>query len=225
VAALHLAVPSRLVFFHPRSGRTSLEANTRIPAASNFPDHRGTATAFPLAAFGLSALFWSNVSTLIFKEDTGRFLLLLALGTSILSFCSIPLLRIFPIESYSSLPHYGPGDPGHSQRMRRASNVAGNSEEHNSTAFDHERSAHARTQSTVSNYRASGADSDETSSLVSKPDGRPSFDTLDDDFLGDVAMEAHHTDIRGLAMLRHVEFWQLFLTMALLSGIGLMTIK
>ncbi|OOQ90157.1 MFS transporter [Penicillium brasilianum] len=194
-------------------------------AASNFPDHRGTATAFPLAAFGLSALFWSNVSTLIFKEDTGRFLLLLALGTSILSFCSIPLLRIFPVESYSSLPHHGPGDPGHSQRMRRASNVAGSSDEHNSTAFDHERSAHARTQSTVSNHRASGADSDETSSLVSKPDGRPSFDTLDDDFLGDVAMEAHHTDIRGLVMLRHVEFWQLFLTMALLSGIGLMTIN
>lgn len=84
-----------------------------------------------------------------------------------------------------------------------------------------------RTQSTTSNYRSGpyNLDSDETSSLVSKPDGRPSFDTLDDDFLGDVAMEAHHPDIRGVAMLRHVEFWQLFLTMALLSGIGLMTIK
>ena len=48
---------------------------------------------------------------------------------------------------------------------------------------------------------------------------------LDDDFLDDVTMEAHHPDVRGLAMLRFVEFWQLFLTMALLSGIGLMTIK
>lgn len=109
--------------------------------------------------------------------------------------------------------------------MRRGSNVPENSEEHNSTAFAHDRSAHARAQSTVSNHRAYGADSDETSSLVSKPDGRPSFDTLDDDYLGDVAMEAHHPDIRGLTMLRHVDFWQLFLTMALLSGIGLMTIK
>lgn len=109
--------------------------------------------------------------------------------------------------------------------MRRPSNVPENSDEHNSTAFDHERLAHARTQSTVSAHRAYDADTDETSSLVSKPDGRPSFDTLDDDFLGDVALEAHHPDIRGLTMLRHVEFWQLFLTMALLSGIGLMTIK
>ena len=180
-----------------------------------------------MAAFGLSALFWSNVSTFIFKDDTSRFLLLLALGTSILSFCSIPFLRIFPVESYSSLPHHGPGDHGHSQRMRQPSNTPGSSDEHNSTAFDHERSAHARTQSTASNYRSGpySPDSDETSSLVSKPDGRPSFDTLDNDFLADVAMEAHHPDIRGVAMLRHVEFWQLFLTMALLSGIGLMTIK
>ncbi|KAF3389123.1 putative membrane protein [Penicillium rolfsii] len=193
-------------------------------AASNFPDHRGTATAFPLAAFGLSALFWSNVSTFIFKEDTGRFLLLLALGTSILSFCSIPFLRIFPVESYSSLPHHAPGDHDTSRRRRRESNAPESSEEHNSTAFAHG-SAHVRTQSTVSNHRAYGADSDESSSLVSKPDGRPSFDTLDDDYLGEVAMEAHHPDIRGLTMLRHVDFWQLFLIMALLSGIGLMTIN
>jgi MFS family permease len=54
---------------------------------------------------------------------------------------------------------------------------------------------------------------------------RPSFDTLDDDFLDEVAMESHHTDIRGLAMLRKIEFWQLFLSMGLLSGIGLMTIN
>lgn len=38
-------------------------------------------------------------------------------------------------------------------------------------------------------------------------------------------MDSPHPDIRGLAMLARVEFWQLFLTMALLSGLGLMTIK
>ncbi|KAJ5679192.1 hypothetical protein N7462_007436 [Penicillium macrosclerotiorum] len=196
-------------------------------AASNFPDHRGTATAFPLAAFGLSALFWSNISTLIFKDDTGRFLLLLALGTSLLSLCSIPFLRILPTEPYSSLPPSNDSEPVESRRMRRPSNAPENYDDHNSTAFAHAQSAHARTQSVVSNHRPGGygAENDETSSLVSKPDGRPSFDTLSDDFLGDMAMEAHHPDIRGLAMLRYVEFWQLFLTMALLSGIGLMTIN
>jgi len=197
-------------------------------AASNFPDHRGTATAFPLAAFGLSALFWSNISTLIFKDDTGRFLLLLAAGTSILSFCSIPFLRIFPHEPYSSVLHAGAGDLSDSQVLRRQSiPEASDSSNHNATGFENEQSAHARTQSVVSGHRQAvhPHDSDETSSLMSKTDVRPSFDTLDDDFLGDVAVEAHHPDIRGLAMLKYVEFWQLFMTMALLSGIGLMTIK
>ncbi|KAJ5292707.1 uncharacterized protein N7443_008660 [Penicillium atrosanguineum] len=197
-------------------------------AASNFPDHRGTATAFPLAAFGLSALFWSNISTLIFKDDTGRFLLLLAIGTSVLSFCSIPFLRIFAHEPYASVPHAGAGDLSDSQLLRRQSVPdASDSNNHNSTGFENEQSAHARTQSVVSNHRQGGHphESDETSSLVSKSDMRRSFDTLDDDFLDDVAVEAHHPDIRGLAMIKHVEFWQLFLTMALLSGIGLMTIN
>lgn len=92
---------------------------------------------------------------------------------------------------------------------------------HNATGYDNEQSAHVRTHS---DHRPPH-DSDETSSLVSKSDVRPSFDTLDDDFLDDVALEAHNPDIRGLTMLKHVEFWQLFMTMALLSGIGLMTIK
>ena len=114
--------------------------------------------------------------------------------------------------------------------MRRPSIAvedAGDPGVYSSTAFEREQSAHARNHSTASNHRPGGYhnDQDETSSLVSKNDIRPSFDTLDDDYLDDIAVEAHHPDIRGLAMLRHVEFWQLFLTMALLSGIGLMTIN
>lgn len=197
-------------------------------AASNFPDNRGTATAFPLAAFGLSALFWSNVSTLAFKDDTGAFLLLLACGTSILAFISIPFLRILPTESYSSVPHTNPGDPVESQPMRRPSAPEdADISIHNSTGYDSEQTAHARTQSNVSSHRPAvpAHESDETSSLVSKSDIRPSFDTLDDDFLEDVALETPHPDVRGMAMLKHVDFWQLWLTMALLSGIGLMTIK
>ena len=201
-------------------------------AASNFPHHRGTATAFPMAAFGLSALFWSNVSTIIFKDDTGSFLLLLALGTSILSLVSIPFLRIFPNEPepYSSVPHDGLPESVDSQRMRRPSLVVENADDsgmQSSTAYDRELSAHARPHSAPSNHRSgpNNTETNEHSSLVSKNDGRPSFDMLDDYFLDDVTMEAHHPDVRGLAMLRFVEFWQLFLTMALLSGIGLMTIK
>ena len=202
--------------------RTLLDrVNLMILAASNFPEHRGTATAFPMAAFGLSALFWSNLSTLIFKDDTGDFLLLLALGTSILSFASIPFLRILASEPYSSVPH----DAHESSHLRP---VPEDSVLQGSTAFENEQyPAHARSHSVASNSQGRAfANDDETATLVSKNDRpRPSFDTLDDDFLDEVAVEAHQTDIRGLAMLRKVEFWQLFLTMALLSGIGLMTIN
>ena len=37
--------------------------------------------------------------------------------------------------------------------------------------------------------------------------------------------DSHGLDIRGLALLPRVEFWQLFLLLGLLTGIGLMTIK
>lgn len=211
-----------VISIHRSGAKTSISS-----AASNFPDNRGTATALPLAAFGLSALFWSNISTFVFKGDTGRFLLLLAVGTSVLTFVSIPFLQILPPDSYSSVPRHGHEDPSESRRLRRASasSLPENSDDmHNSTAFDHEQSAHARGQS-VSSHRGYNGNHDETSSLVSKDDVRPSFDTLDDDFLDEVAMESHHTDIRGLAMLRKIEFWQLFLSMGLLSGIGLMTIN
>lgn len=205
------------------------QINSIYLAACNFPEHRGTATAFPLAAFGLSALFWSNISTLIFQDDTGGFLLLLALGTSILSFCSIPFLRVLASESYSSLPHHSP----ESRRLHNPSELrplAEVSEEpglHGSTAFEHEQHlAHARSHSSVPNARPFTNEDDERSSLVSNDDyPRPSFDTLDDDYLDKVVTETHHQDVRGLTMLRTVEFWQLFLTMALLSGIGLMTIN
>ncbi|KAJ5773386.1 Major facilitator superfamily domain general substrate transporter [Penicillium paradoxum] len=194
-------------------------------AASNFPDHRGTATAFPMAAFGLSALFWSNVSTLIFKDNTGRFLLLLAIGTSTLTFASIPFLRILASEPYTSVPHNT-----HESRTRNSSDLEPIPEEtdlRDSNTFEREHYPHARSHSVASNSQGRAyAHDDETATLVSKNDRpRPSFDTLDDDFLDEVAVESHQTDVRGLAMLRTVEFWQLFLTMGLLSGIGLMTIN
>lgn len=178
-----------------------------------------------MAAFGLSALFWSNVSSLIFKDDTGHFLLLLALGTSILTFASIPFLRILASEPYSSVPN----DANESRRHNSSDlqPVPEDSELYGSRTFDREHYPHARSHSVASNSQGRAfAHNDETATLVSKNDRpRPSFDTLDDDFLDEVAVEAHQTDIRGLAMLRKVEFWQLFLTMALLSGIGLMTIN
>lgn len=70
-------------------------------------------------------------------------------------------------------------------------------------------------------------DADETSSLVSKAASRDSVDPFDGvDVASHEGPDSHrHSDVRGLALLPRVEFWQLFLIMGLLSGIGLMTIK
>ncbi|EOO01412.1 putative major facilitator superfamily transporter protein [Phaeoacremonium minimum UCRPA7] len=65
-------------------------------------------------------------------------------------------------------------------------------------------------------------DSDETSSLMSKSSSLP----------GDVLVSnsvdldrSHRIDIRGWNLLRNVDFWQQFLIMGILAGIGLMTIN
>jgi hypothetical protein len=67
-----------------------------------------------------------------------------------------------------------------------------------------------------------GDDVDETSSLMSKGSSLP----------GDVLLSAsvdldrsHRVDIRGWQLLRNLDFWQQWLIMGILSGIGLMTIK
>lgn len=68
-------------------------------AALNFPHARGTATAFPISTFGLSAFFFSSLGALLFPGNTSAFLLLLAFVTSGLSiFCSFFLY--VPLTGY-----------------------------------------------------------------------------------------------------------------------------
>lgn len=73
-------------------------------SALNWPDHRGTATAFPLAAFGLSAFFFSIFAQFVFPGNTGNFLFLLAAGTSGIVLLSILFLRVVPHAKYTKLP-------------------------------------------------------------------------------------------------------------------------
>ncbi|PWY74454.1 MFS transporter, partial [Aspergillus heteromorphus CBS 117.55] len=208
-------------------------------SASNFPDHRGTATAFPLAAFGLSAFFWSTVSAILFKDDTGRFLLLLALGTCFLNLISIPFLRILP-PSDPYMPIGRNRSPGvESRRLHKTRSTDFRSSLENeepgtqiSNTYESCSPAYAKSHTIVSTppHPEYNPDIDETSSLVSKVASRSSREFLneneeEDDALSDVAPDSPHPDVRGLSMLPKVEFWQLFLTMALLSGIGLMTIN
>lgn len=68
---------------------------------------------------------------------------------------------------------------------------------------------------------------EETSSLLSKSSGSTPGDIPYQDAKAKAAddHDSHHVDIRGLALLSKMEFYQLWLLLGLLTGIGLMTIK
>lgn len=68
---------------------------------------------------------------------------------------------------------------------------------------------------------------EETSSLLSKSSASgPGDIPYRDGSAGPEAnRDSHRADIRGLAMLSKMKFYQLWLLMGLLTGIGLMTIK
>jgi len=95
-----------LCFYSYLSGMGGCAAfNASIKASAlNWPHHRGTATGFPLAAFGLSAFFFSTFAAYILPGGTGDFLLFLAVGTSGLTFLSLFFLRVLPHSHYSSIP-------------------------------------------------------------------------------------------------------------------------
>lgn len=82
-------------FLSGLGGCTAFAAAVKT-SALNWPHHRGTATAFPLAAFGLSAFFFSLIGGFLFPGDTGDFLLLLAYGTAGMTFLGFWFLRVIP---------------------------------------------------------------------------------------------------------------------------------
>ncbi|KAK0715019.1 major facilitator superfamily domain-containing protein [Lasiosphaeris hirsuta] len=92
-------------------------------SALNWPHHRGTATAFPLAAFGLSAFFFSISGSIFFPGNTSAFLSLLAFGTFGLSFFGFFFLRVYPHASYHAVP--SGSTLSNSQLLRRTSSEEG----------------------------------------------------------------------------------------------------
>lgn len=94
-------------------------------ATLNWPTHRGSATACPLAAFGLSAFFYTLIAGLAFPGDTSSLLMLLSLATSLLVLVSIPFLIVVDHQKgadYAVLPT--------SERVRRDSNVLHKAKSH-----------------------------------------------------------------------------------------------
>lgn len=212
-------------------------------SALNWPHHRGTATAFPLAAFGLSAFFFSLFGSLFFPGDPSDFLLLLSCGTSGMTFVGFFFLKVYPHTPYHAVsgsdPQAGLGEPLHrtsSEDMKRRRfshshpglNEPGTSSPSTAAASTPASAVASQAPSEPESGRVAAADNlddpdiDETSSLVSSVSSAAGENLL----ASSVDMDrSHRVDIRGFAILRHQSFWQLFSIMAILAGIGLMTIK
>ncbi|KAF2719320.1 putative MFS transporter [Polychaeton citri CBS 116435] len=194
---------------------SSFAASIKV-CASNWPDNRGTATAFPLSGFGLSALLFMTLGGLIFK-DTGGLLLFLSIGTFSMIFVGMFFLRIIPLNGPYEAISTRDEDDNH-PRARRDSNKP--------------HRPHSR-QSSKSSARSSISgigNADETSSLVSSATSSAPEDIWETQDDVPVKPESVHsdeksTDVTGLALLKSPKFYQLFIMLGLLCGVGLMTIN
>lgn len=227
-------------------------------SALNWPHHRGTATAFPLAAFGLSAFFFSVFGSLFFPGDPSAFLMILACGTFGLTFVGFFFLRVLPHPAYHAVPSAEGTAPrlGDSQQLRRTSSeeakrLGGHANHRHHASDESEPGTSPNTAAPSATSPEANADADaerasfgggsdddvevasgvvdaeeqdqdETSSLISNTSSLP----------GDILVQSsvdmdrsHRVDIRGVQLLRKIEFWEQFTIMGILTGIGLMTIK
>ncbi|KAI4139705.1 MAG: hypothetical protein L6R39_006159 [Caloplaca ligustica] len=201
-------------------------------SALNWPDHRGTATAFPLSAFGLGAFFFTAISSFAFPDNTSTFLLVLSIGCLGMCYLSVAFLRVVPsAQAYTSVSaneerrSSNPLRVTRSKEGRHSADHPGQEpgtqtrDPHASTALLHKSGGTSEDAETL---EASGVDPDETSSLISSSPGDVPYE-------GSTKTATHHgsphIDVRGFALLKHTEFYQLWLLLGILTGIGLMTIK
>ncbi|EKG14099.1 Major facilitator superfamily [Macrophomina phaseolina MS6] len=179
-------------------------------AALSWPHHRGTATAFPLAAFGLSAFFFTTISRIAHPGDTSSFLLLLSFATFGMVFVGTFFLHIVSgSASYTALPvSETRAEQHHLHRTK--------SKDSNSSTKSYYSEAENEVPDPPDN------EASESSSLISEPGDIPPPKTTANH---DDEHHSHRPDISGLRLLRTVECWQLFTVLGLLTGIGLMTIN
>ncbi|KIV97947.1 hypothetical protein PV10_01643 [Exophiala mesophila] len=219
------SVASICVFsFFTGAGSCSAFTASIKAAALSFPDSRGTATAFPLAAFGLSALFFTTIA-LALPPGVNSFLVLLAVGTVVLPLFSLPFMRVPNQHNYHHISQH------ENQALHRTSPSIGrpsynNSSEPGALNNHHRQTAHSQPTSSRPPTNPEPP-STENSSLLSRSSSEEDFGDLENSkhSESDRAHEPPHLDIRGFALLPLAEFWQLFCMLGLLTGIGLMTIN
>ena len=191
-------------------------------SALNWPNHRGTATAFPLAAFGLSAFFFATLSHLAFPDNTSDLLLLLTIATFMMVAVGGIFLRVIsPLHESRSV------DRSHStstllKRTKsdedRSSIQEPGTQQESSSSLEHSSTA---TRGSVEPEDSRRGDT-ETSSLLSKS---TSLEDVPETTHDDENDHSRKIDIRGFTLLVHLKFYMLWIMMGLMTGVGLMTIK
>lgn len=175
----------------------------------SFPERKGTATAFPIAAYGLSAFFFATVA-LAFPHDTPHFLLVLATGTVVLPLISFPFLQTPEQQNYETIPQHESSILRRTRQEKRS--------RPNTTTQEHDAELRPSfEQSSIENDNVSLFSNDSSDEIAE-------FE-ISKNIEEDHQRQSSNIDIRGIALIRRLEFWQLFGMLGLLAGVGLMTIK
>lgn len=74
-------------------------------AQANFPDHRGSASALPIGAYGLSATVFLLVAATFYAEDTGRLLLFLSLFCGVVAFSGSWFIHVYDVGGHDEEAH------------------------------------------------------------------------------------------------------------------------
>lgn len=211
-------------FFTGAGSCTAFNAAIKA-AALNFPTHRGTATAFPLSAFGLSAFFFATLA-LALPHDTSHFLRLLAVGTVVMPAASFLFMRTgHTRSSYEQLPQH------ESQRLRRTSFTDAREGTRGTNtsqrAITQTKTSRPTTPTTYGDLDGTAGGSEQSSLLSEESTPGPGTPRPESKSLKDEPADSPppDLDIRGMRLLPLREFWLLFVLLGLLCGIGLMTIN
>ncbi|RKF78910.1 putative membrane protein [Golovinomyces cichoracearum] len=187
-------------FFTGVGGCASFAAAVKI-SVLNWPSCKGTATAFPVAAFGLSAFFFSFFGRLYVAEDTSGFLLLLAIGTSGLVFSGFFFVRVI------DQPKVRVGTRKHLDIDQIHASGPNDSEQEQT-------------------YLSEDVEAGEAVTAESAPLILNHLSLTHED-RNEISSQDHSELVptRGFQLLFRLEFWQLFALMGILAGIALMTIN
>ncbi|KAK4990975.1 hypothetical protein LTR50_002189 [Elasticomyces elasticus] len=155
---------------------------------------------------------FTTISGFAFANDTASYLLMLAIGTFCLVFVGMFFLQMKPpTSSYEALP-IGEGRPPFS---RKDSNPL------QRTKPGHSKHSSKNSVHSDADSHGHSDDLDERSSLMSGAGDLPD----EDEGSKYGSHHAHRQEITGMALLPNATFWQLFIMLSLLCGVGLMTIN